>query len=505
MTQTLQIGRGPLVLVVAGCLAVGSLGTYFLLNRQAVNAPPSPHAAAPPEPPSAGAKGDAVITLTPEAVARAGIEIAAVTTSTGGGRLRIPAIVQPNGYRAVVVTPVVAGRIMRVLVELGQHVQRGQTLAEIYSPELADAQTQYISARAELDAHERDLRRTEKLVEIGSASRQELEKIHAEHTAAESMLQSRRSHLMLLGMTESLVANLSSSPQVASTVRVPAPLDGVITVRTANIGLNVDPSASLFTVVDLLNVWLVGELYERDLARVRIGSTATVTTSAFPQLRLAGKVSYIDPEIRGDTRTAQLRVEVPNPGRQLRLGMYVDMEVGEPGGVSDVLMIPRTAVQMVGDRTVVYLANPAMPGQYLEREVKLGDASGDGIQVLSGVAVHDKVVTKGSFSVRAERDRVGTGAASPIGSGAVQTIRVMVSEKGFEPARMSLRAGVPARLTFVRTTDATCATEVVIPSLDIKRPLPLNQPVDIEFAPNKAGDVAFACGIGMFSGTLVVQ
>jgi HlyD family secretion protein/cupredoxin-like protein len=292
---------------------------------------------------------------------------------------------------------------------------------------------------------------------------------------------------------------------VASTVRVPAPLDGVITVRTANIGLNVDPSASLFTVVDLLNVWLVGELYERDLARVRIGSTATVTTSAFPQLRLAGKVSYIDPEIRGDTRTAQLRVEVPNPGRQLRLGMYVDMEVGEPGGVSDVLMIPRTAVQMVGDRTVVYLANPAMPGQYLEREVKLGDASGDGIQVLSGVAVHDKVVTKGSFSVRAERDRVGTGAASPIGSGAVQTIRVMVSEKGFEPARMSLRAGVPARLTFVRTTDATCATEVVIPSLDIKRPLPLNQPVDIEFAPNKAGDVAFACGIGMFSGTLVVQ
>ena len=70
MTQTLQIGRGPLVLVVAGCLAVGSLGTYFLLKRQAVNAPPSPDAAAPLEPASAGAKGDAVITLTPEAVAR---------------------------------------------------------------------------------------------------------------------------------------------------------------------------------------------------------------------------------------------------------------------------------------------------------------------------------------------------------------------------------------------------------------------------------------------------
>jgi membrane fusion protein, heavy metal efflux system len=413
MTQTVQIGRGPLVLVVVGCLAIGSLGTYFMLHRDAVNATPpaSPQGAAPSEPAGAGAKGDALVTLTPEAVARAGIEIAPVTVSSGGGRLRIPAVVQPNAYRTVVVTPVVAGRITRVPVELGQHVQRGQTLAEIYSPELADAQTQYISAKAELDAHERELRRTEKLVEIGSASRQELEKIHAEHTAAESMLQSRRSRLMLLGMTESQVTNLSSTPQAASTVRVPAPIDGVITVRTANIGLNVDPSASLFTVVDLSNVWLVGDLYERDLARVPIASSATITASAFPELRLEGKVNYIDAEIKADTRTAQLRVEVPNPRRQLRLGMYVDMEVGEPGGVSGV-MIPRAAVQMVGDRSVVYLANPATPGQYTEREVNLGDASGDTVQVISGIAAGDSVVAKGSFSLRAERERVGAGAAS---------------------------------------------------------------------------------------------
>lgn len=506
MTQIFQIRRGPLVLVVVGCLAAGSLGTYFVLNRQDVNATPPPftRAAALSEPASAAAKGETVITLTAEAVARAGIEIAPVAASIGGGRLRIPAVVQPNAYRAVVVTPVAAGRITRVPVELGQHVQRGQTLAEIYSPELADAQTQYISARAELDAHERELQRTEKLVEIGSASRQELEKIHAEHTAAESMLQSRRSRLTLLGMTDSQVTNLSPSAQVASTVRVPAPIDGVITVRTANIGLNVDPSAPLFTVVDLSNVWLVGDLYERDLGRVRVGNAASVTANAFPELKLEGKVSYIDPEIKAETRTAQVRVEVPNPGRQLRLGMYVDMEVGETGGVGGAI-IPRLAVQMVGGRTVVFLANPATPGQYIEREVKLGDAIGDAVHVISGVAQGDNVVTKGSFSVRAERERVGAGAAKPTGNTAVQTARVMVSEKGFEPARVSLRVGVPARLTFVRTSDATCATEVVIPSLNIKRSLPLNQPVDIEFNAEKAGDVAFACGMGMFSGTLVVQ
>jgi cobalt-zinc-cadmium efflux system membrane fusion protein len=505
MTQTIHIKPGPLVLVVAGCLAAGSLGTYAVLNRRTATAP-SPQTAAvqPPQSGSAQATGNAVITLTPEAIARAGIEVAPVAMASAGGRLRIPAVVQPNAYRAVVVTPVVAGRLTRVPVELGEHVQRGQTLAEIYSPELADAQTQYISARAELDAHERELRRTEKLVEIGSASRQELEKIHAEHTAVESMLQSRRSRLMLLGLTDSQVTNLSASSQISSTVRVPAPIDGVITARTANAGLNVDPSASLFTVVDLSSVWLVGDLYERDLARVRIGSTAVVTTNAFPALRLEGKVSYIDPAIKQDTRTAQVRVEVPNPGRQLRLGMYVDMEVGEPAGTGGV-MIPRAAVQMAGDRTVVYLANPAVPGQYIEREVTLGEATGDTVQVISGVSAGDSVVTKGSFLIRAERERVGAGAQPPSSSTAVQTARVVVSEKGFEPARVPLRLGSPVRLTFVRTKEATCATEIVLPSLNIKRSLPLNQPVNIEFTPNKAGDVAFACGMGMFSGTLVVQ
>jgi RND family efflux transporter MFP subunit len=388
------------------CLAAGSLGTCYVMNRHGAHVTPPPTQAAAPA--SAGANGEAIITLTPDAAARAGIEVTQVVASTSGSRLRIPAVVQPNAYRAVIVTPVVSGRITRVLVELGQNVRRGQTLAEVYSPELADAQTQYISAKAELDAHEQELRRTEKLVELGSASRQELEKIHAEHTAAESMLQSRRSRLMLLGMTASQVTGLSSSSQVASMVSVPAPIDGVITVRSANIGLNVDPPTPIFTVVDLTNVWLVGDLYERDLGRVHIGSAATVTTSAYPELKLEGKVSYIDPEIKAETRTAQIRVEVPNPGRQLRLGMFVEMEVGEAGAGGGV-MIPRTAVQVVGDRTVVYLAHPATPGQYAEREVKLGDAGGDLVQIISGLVAGDAVVSRGSFSIRAERERVGAG------------------------------------------------------------------------------------------------
>ena len=138
---------------------------------------------------------------------------------------------------------------------------------------------------------------------------------------------------------------------------------------------------------------------------------------------------------------------------------------------------------------------------------------------MSGLQAGDVIVTEGSFSVRAERERLGLrpSASAPTASAtsllptagrsseAAQTAKVVVSEKGYEPATVTLRAGTPARITFVRTTDKTCGTEVVFPSLNIKRALPLNEPVVIEFTPAKSGDIAFACGMNMLHGTIVVQ
>jgi RND family efflux transporter MFP subunit len=453
--------------------------------------------------------------LSKEGVDRAGIVVSRVTGSTTGGRLRLPAVVEPNAYRTVVVTPIVGGRVTSVSAQLGQQVRRGQSLAQVYSPELAETQSRYLASRAELDAHERELRRTEKLVELGSASRQELERIHAEHTGAVTMVQSLRSQLTLLGLTPAHVEKLASPSDISATVAIPAPIDGVVTERDANVGLNVDTTAKLFTVVDLSSVWLVGNLYERDFGRVRVGSPVTITTPAYPTMMLEGKVSYIDPQLNPDTRTAQLRVEVPNQGSQLRLGMYAEMQVGE--GSADRVMVPRAAVQIIGDRSVVYLSDSTAGGRFIEREVRLGAATNDQVEIVSGVRSGDFVVVKGSFALRAERERFGlrpTPQGSPAeagpperGSRVSQTagVRIIVSEKGFEPARITLSAGAPARLTFIRTTDTTCTTELVVPSLNIRRPLPLNQPVEIEFTPEKPGDIAFACGVGMLSGTVVVQ
>ena len=123
-------------------------------------------------------------------------------------------------------------------------------------------------------------------------------------------------------------------------------------------------------------------------------------------LTLRGRVSYIDPQVSADTRTAKVRIEVPNTGGELRLGMYADVVVAGASGTSTP-RVPRNAVQNVGDRTVVYLANPKEPGKFIEREVRLGQTSGEQVEVVSGVQPGDVVVTEGSFFVRAERERLG--------------------------------------------------------------------------------------------------
>jgi cobalt-zinc-cadmium efflux system membrane fusion protein len=244
----------------------------------------------------------------------------------------------------------------------------------------------------------------EKLVELGSASRQELERIHAAHTAALTTVQSHRSRLTLLGMSDAQLTKLAGGTTVTAAVSIPSPLEGVVTTREANVGMNVDPSVKLFTVANLSTVWIVGDLNERDLSRVRVGSPAIISSTALPELKREGKVSYIDPQIKLDTRTAQLRVEILNPGGQLRLGMYVDMEVGEEQA-DTAAAVPRSAVQVVGNRSVVYVGNPAQPGQFAERVVETGNTVGDMVEIRSGVKPGELVVAKGSFAVRAEAER----------------------------------------------------------------------------------------------------
>ena len=512
----LAIGAGGAYGLLRGHSTSGSTAADHTVPPAANGTPPTGSPALSTDAGTPGSTPDVVVTLTPEAVARGHIVVSPVVSANAGSGLRLPAVVEPNTYHQVMVTPLVSGRVTRVQVELGQRVQSGQLLAEVFSPELAEVQTRYISARATLLAHEQELRRVEQLVTIGAASRQELEMLHAEHAGRSTEVESTRSRLELLGLSASVIDNLAPGQQLSAVTAVLSPIAGVVTERTANVGVNVDPTMKLFTVTDLSTVWVVADLYEKDFAGVPLGTQATVATAAYPDAEHHGTVSYIDPQLSAETRTARVRVEVNDPRHELRLGMYATMTIPiatEQGAA----MIPRSAVQNVGDRTVVYLADATQAGRFSERDVRLGAISGDRVAVRDGLRVGDQVVGEGSFLVRAERERLGVRSSSapttmvqrnnstdPVPA-KMQTATVVVGTQGYEPATLNLRAGIPAQITFLRTTDATCGTEVVFPSMNIRRTLPLNTPVVVEFTPAKADQIAFVCGMNMLHGTVVVQ
>lgn len=505
LSQPVRLSRATAILLALLFTAAGAAAGYLLLQARDQRADTTMPDIASPDAGAAAstirgaqAEGDAVVSIAPEVAQRAGIVVERVTRGQTSATLRIPGTVEPNAYREVIVTPVAGGRVTRVAAELGERVRRGLSMASIYSPELADAQSRLIALRAELQASEQEVARTRRLVEIGAASRQELERVEASHAGRVAAADGARTRLVLLGMPAGAIERLTAGSAVSASIDVPAPLDGVVTERTANVGLNVDPATPLFTVVDLGSVWIVGDLLERDLPHVDVGSAATVTTAAAPERVYQGKISYIDPQVNPATRTARVRVEVDNRDRQLRLGMLAAISLVAAPGASTVL-VPRVAVQTIGDRQVVYVAAPGAPGRYVERTVRLGKAAGDHVEILEGLEGGESIVTTGSFYVRAERERLGP----QVERAAPASIRVVVGAQGFEPARVALPVGQRTAITFLRTTDQTCATEVVFPQLEIRRPLPLNQPVVIEMPPQPSGELSFVCGMDMLRGVAV--
>ncbi len=348
------------------------------------------------------------VSLTPEAVERAGIKTAAARRAAASATVTVPGTIMSNAYRDTKVNALVGGVVRQVTVELGTAVTRGQPLTVTFSAELADAQMKYLAMQAMLNADHLKLERTQRLVTLGAASRQELEEITAIHVGHETEVAAARQRLLLLGLGPDDVSRLMDASHVVSEVTVRAPADGVVIARGVNPGQVVGAGQELFTVTDLSTVWVIGDLYEKDFPAVRVGSESTVTVPATPGMPLRGRVAYIDPRIDPAARTAKVRVEVPNKSGGLRLGMYVTLSFESRSG-GHVTLVPRDAVQAVGNRNVVYVPLEGGEGRFAERTVKLGAALGDSLEVLDGLKPGELVVTAGSFFLRAEAGRTRSG------------------------------------------------------------------------------------------------
>jgi membrane fusion protein, heavy metal efflux system len=492
--------------------------------------------------------GDMLITIQPEELENAHLKIETATIQSvaamNAGGLRTTGTIEPNAYKVVPVLPIAGGIVRQVNSELGDKVARGQKLATIFSTDLADAQTAYLSMLAEIEKHHQHYNRTVKLVEIGAASREELEEATATYKTEQARLTAARQKLLLLGMSATQIDELREGIQIGQTgqmsalMSVEAPAAGTILSRSVNVGEVVTVGKELFRIADLSTVWVIGQIYEKDFAAVRVGTPAVITAPAYPGRAFTGRVSYIDPRVEPQMRTAQIRIEVKNPGEMLKLGMFVDVTFGgaTPASVKGqtIALVPRAAVQMIGAKQVVFVATNQQ-GVFAQREVSAGTESNGFVPIHTGLSAGERTVTEGSFLLRAESLKLNPGQLTATGTPSAapsqpvvqqspvkqphakpslslqtdrnqaQSVTVTLNEKGYEPQSFKLKQDVPARVTFVRKVEGTCGTEVVLEEYKIKRELPLNQPVVVEFTPTKTGEFKFTCGMDMLRGKLIVQ
>ncbi|MCG3160119.1 MAG: Multidrug resistance protein MdtA [Acidobacteria bacterium] len=537
--------RAPLITALLIIALAAAIGFWFLRgnNRNSLAGRPVPTPdfdfGASATGGSAARPGDLLITIEPDKLENARFKTEAasaqtVTPATAGG-LRTTGTVEANAYKITPVSAIAGGILRQVNSELGDKVERGQKLATIFSTEVADAQTAYLSMLAEIERHHHHYNRMAQLVEIGAASREELEEANASYKIEQAKLNAARQKLSLLGMSAKQIDELrdvkqtGQAGQLSALIPVESPASGVILNRAVNSGEVVTMGKELFRVADLSTVWVIGQIYEKDFANVRVGMQAVITAAAFPGRTLSGRVSYIDPRVEPQTRTAQIRIEVGNPGGMLKLGMFVDVNFGGAAASEGRAMVsvPSSAVQMIGAKQVIFVVTDK-PGVFAQREVSAGAESNGLAPIYAGLEAGERVVTEGSFLLRAESLKLNPGqltssgtqpAAKPVTQEAAtnppdakqsswtqtQSVTVTLDEKGFQPTSFKLRQGVPARVMFVRKTEATCGTEIVLAEYNIKRELPLHQPVTIEFTPSKAGEFKFSCGMDMLRGKFIVQ
>ena len=319
---------------------------------------------------------------------------------------------------------------------------RAQRLVEINQPgrgEAEQAARQRKAAEASLAENRNRYNRTTRLVMIGAASREELEqdttklrtaeaeleeasqrearaisllpispevRAAAEESlnklrTAEGELAATRQRLILYGMPTGRVDALRSATQVTSELAVPAPISGTVVSREVNLGEVVEGNRELMKITDLSSVWVIAQVYERDLARLRVGSGASVTSDAFPDNLFRGQVTYIDPQFDEATRTGKVRIELANPGNLLKIGMYVKTAFGALGDAERTTpVVPASAVQNINEQSVVFIQTED-PNKFIMRSVRLGPESDGRFAVLEGLNVGDRVVTNGSFLLRA--------------------------------------------------------------------------------------------------------
>jgi membrane fusion protein, heavy metal efflux system len=343
-----------------------------------------------------------VLHLTSEELSRTVIEV----TPVARGELRVPrefpATVQANENELAEVTTLIRGRVVKVHVDVGQDVKKDALLAMLHSTDLGFAEGAYLKSAARLTEAELAYERARDLHEQKVVSMAELQRREATMKTARAETREARNRLDLLGVPRQEVERLDREDTIRADVPLRAPFDDRVIMRNITRGEVAEPQQKLFTVADLSDVWIVGNVPEKDVQFIRKDQKVDVIVSAYPHAIVPGTITYIGDVLDPATRTMRLRVTVPNPDRLLKPEMFATVRV-YAASTPDALTVPLAAVQNGPTGKMVFVQRGT--NDFEVRTVKLGSEQGEVVMVLEGVSAGEQVVAKGSFVLKSEMER----------------------------------------------------------------------------------------------------
>ena len=328
-----------------------------------------------------------------------GVKTSLVEFKTLHDELRTTGSVEVDETRLAWVQVRFSGWIQEVFVEaIYQPVEKGQKMLTIYSPEIAATEQEYLLAR-----ENRDL--------LGSST------VPGVASGSASLLASAAERLKQWQIPERDIAQLEAGGKVPKEIEIDSPVSGVITERNAFATAYVQPGTKLYTIADLSSVWVYAQVFQSDIGRIKVGDSGTITTDASAGRSFPGRVSFIQPQVDEATRTIKVRLEIPNPKRQLSPGMFVNVNLDTP--LERQLTIPASGVFQSGTRQIAFVDRGG--GYFEPREVETGDRAGDDLVVLKGLKAGERIVTSANFLIDSESQlqaAMGSFAPPPPGAGA---------------------------------------------------------------------------------------
>ena len=329
-----------------------------------------------------GASDPGTIKVSVEKIQRAGVKTEAVQMQSLNDAIQVPGTVQLDEKRQYSITLRAEGFVEKVYAgATGQHVKKGEALFRFYSPQIVQAAVDY------------------RLAVAGGQRKAGLQK------------------LLNLGVPESYINAIPAKGDIPYSLDWPSPFDGVLMTKNVVEGARAMPGDELYRLADVSTVWVIADVSEADIGRIKIGDNAQISVRAFPGEVFTGKVSFILPELRAETRTAQVRIELPNPDHRLLHQMFADVTL-TTGDNSKALAVPASAILDSGKRKVVLLF--LGEGKFKPVVIKTGRKGNDYIEVLEGLTEGDKIVTRANFLIDAESNLQSALTALVTAEGAAQ-------------------------------------------------------------------------------------